>query len=54
MAIQKPSKSDHKQKQMPKMFDGAKTVDKTKEAQKMRKTTDEGFKIYTMEELRLG
>jgi hypothetical protein len=54
VAIQRPSKSDHKEKHKPKMFDAAKTVDKTKEAQKMRKTTDEGFKIYTMEELRLG
>lgn len=36
------------------MFEKAKEIDKTANAKKVRKTTEDGFKIYTMEELGIG
>lgn len=50
----KPRKSDQKPKNMSRAYDDAKNKDRTKDAKKVWKTTDEGFKIYTMDELQLG
>lgn len=47
-------KKQKKEKLAGKMFEKAKEIDKTANAKKVRKTTEDGFKIYTMEELGIG